>query len=88
MRKCCVGQRSMVINSVTMAQATGRVLFPPSLPDLLFQDQDVSVPASPTCVCGPQGSAWPHCALWKQDVYLGLTGPTQEQKSQKTLTVS
>jgi len=51
----------MVINSVTMAQATGRVLFPPSLPDLLFQDQDVclSLPAPHVCV-----------ALW------GQRGPT------------
>lgn len=52
MCKCCVGQRSMVINSVTMAQATGRVLFPLSLPDLLFQGQDVclSLPAPHACV--------------------------------------
>ncbi len=44
-----------------MAQATGRVLFPPSLPDLLFQDQDVCLPlpAPRACVAlrGQRGPA-------------------------------
>ncbi len=82
MCECCVGQRSMVINSDTMAQATSRVLFPPSLPDLLFQDQDV-------CPCQLHVRVWPSgvsvaplCAL-ETGCIPRAYGLMQVQKSQK-----
>lgn len=83
MCECCGGQRSIVINSDTMA--TGRELFPPSPPDLLFQDQDVRrtpVRVWPSGVSVVLPSALETgCIPWAYS-------PPWGQKSRKTLTVS